>query len=113
MTRRHVEVHAFGELGDGESPVLLECSLVRQAATGLGISGLNPKVLLLFLALLPQLTDPEARWPLAAQIMALGLVHVASCALVYTAVAPGPGGCCRHDLPQRGQSPVSRGQRWS
>ena len=39
--------------------------LVRQAATGLGISGLNPKVLLLFLALLPQLTDPEA--PVAAR----------------------------------------------
>jgi len=64
-------------------------SWVRQAATGLGISGLNPKVLLLFLALLPQFTDPEARWPLAAQIMALGLVHVASCALVYTAVGAG------------------------
>jgi threonine/homoserine/homoserine lactone efflux protein len=48
-------------------------------------------VLLLFLALLPQFTDPEARWPLAAQIMALalGLVHVASCALVYTALGAG------------------------
>ncbi|HXU98698.1 MAG TPA: hypothetical protein VFP03_11395, partial [Jiangellaceae bacterium] len=28
-------------------------------------------------------------WPLAAQIMTLGLVHVASCALVDTAVGAG------------------------
>ena len=47
-------------------------SWVRQAAKGAGISGLNPKVFLLFLALLPQFTDPDAAWPLAAQIMAAG-----------------------------------------
>ena len=41
---------------------------------------------LLFLALLPQFTDPNGRWPLAAQIAALGLIHVASCAVVYTGV---------------------------
>jgi threonine/homoserine/homoserine lactone efflux protein len=41
---------------------------------------------LLFLALLPQFTDPDLSWPLAAQIVALGLVHVASCAIVYMAV---------------------------
>jgi hypothetical protein len=35
-----------------EQPTI--CSWVRQAATGLGISGLKPEVLLLFLALLPQ-----------------------------------------------------------
>jgi threonine/homoserine/homoserine lactone efflux protein len=64
-------------------------SWVRQAAKGAGISGLNPKVFLLFLALLPQFTDPDAAWPLAAQIVVLGLVHVASCAVVYTAVGTG------------------------
>ena len=47
-------------------------SWVRQALTGLGISGLNPKVLLLFLALLPQFTDPGASWSLATQIVLLG-----------------------------------------
>jgi threonine/homoserine/homoserine lactone efflux protein len=64
-------------------------SWVRQALTGAGISGLNPKVFLLFLALLPQFTDPAADWPIAGQIVALGLVHVASCAVVYTGVGAG------------------------
>ncbi|MGV1007524.1 MAG: LysE family translocator [Dermatophilaceae bacterium] len=54
--------------------------------TGLGVSRLNPKVVLLFLALLPQFTDPRGPWPVAGQILALGLVHVASCAVVYTGV---------------------------
>ena len=64
-------------------------SWMRQAAKGVGISGLNPKVFLLFLALLPQFTDPNAAWPLAAQIVVLGLVHVTSCAVVYTGVGTG------------------------
>ncbi|GAA0977300.1 LysE family transporter [Acrocarpospora macrocephala] len=64
-------------------------SWVRQLVKGAGISGLNPKVFLLFLALLPQFTDPDAGWPPAVQIMVLGLVHVASCAVVYTAVGAG------------------------
>jgi threonine/homoserine/homoserine lactone efflux protein len=56
---------------------------------GFGVGGLNPKVFLLFLALLPQFTDPDGRWPVAAQILCLGMVHVASCAVVYTAVGVG------------------------
>jgi threonine/homoserine/homoserine lactone efflux protein len=64
-------------------------SWLRQAAKGLGISGLNPKVFLLFLALLPQFTDPSAPWPVPAQILLLGLVHVTSCAVVYTGVGTG------------------------
>ena len=61
----------------------------HQAAVGLGISGLNPKVFLLFLALLPQFVRPHAAWPVPAQIVGLGLVHVASCAVIYTAVGTG------------------------
>ncbi|GAA1012107.1 lysine transporter LysE [Acrocarpospora pleiomorpha] len=64
-------------------------SWVRQVAKGAGISGLNPKVFLLFLALLPQFADPDAAWPVAVQIVVLGLVHVASCAVVYTGVGAG------------------------
>jgi threonine/homoserine/homoserine lactone efflux protein len=53
---------------------------------GAGVSGLNPKALLLFLALLPQFTTRGAAWPFAAQIALLGLVHTANCAVVYTGV---------------------------
>ncbi|WP_432845645.1 LysE family translocator [Amycolatopsis sp. CA-161197] len=64
-------------------------SWLRQVAKGAGISGLNPKALLLFLALLPQFTDPSAAWPVAGQILVLGLVHTLSCGLVYTGVGLG------------------------
>ncbi|GAY07126.1 LysE family translocator [Pseudonocardia sp. N23] len=64
-------------------------SWLRQAGTGLSVSGLNPKVLLLVLALLPQFTDPAGSWPVGAQILFLGVVHVANCALVYTGVGTG------------------------
>lgn len=58
------------------------------AVKGLCVSGLNPKVLL-FLALLPQFTDSAAAWPLAVQIVALGLIHAFSCGVVYLAVGYG------------------------
>jgi len=61
----------------------------RWALKGAGISGLNPKVFLLFLALLPQFTNPDADWPVSAQLIALGLVHIASCAVIYTIVGTG------------------------
>lgn len=70
-----------------EGEILIQGSNIRQAVKGLGISGLNPKVFLLFLALLPQFTDPSAPWPIGGQIVVLGLVHVASCTVVYTVVA--------------------------
>jgi threonine/homoserine/homoserine lactone efflux protein len=61
------------------------------AIKGLCVSGLNPKVLLLFLALLPQFTDVSAAWPVWAQIVALGLIHGFSCGVVYLAVGYGAG----------------------
>ena len=62
-------------------------SRARWIVKGFGVSGLNPKVFLLFVALLPQFIDAESPWPLAVQIGVLGLAHVLSCAVVYTAVA--------------------------
>lgn len=59
---------------------------MRRAVKGAGISGLNPKGLLLFLALLPQFATHGATWPFACQIAVLGLVHAANCAVVYTGV---------------------------
>jgi threonine/homoserine/homoserine lactone efflux protein len=59
---------------------------IRRAARGAGISGLNPKALLLFLALLPQFNTRGGDWPFAAQIAVLGGVHTVNCAVVYLAV---------------------------
>jgi threonine/homoserine/homoserine lactone efflux protein len=50
---------------------------------GMGVSALNPKGLLLFLALLPQFTNPRWSWPLAAQLGFLGLVFMLTCAAFY------------------------------
>jgi threonine/homoserine/homoserine lactone efflux protein len=50
---------------------------------GVGVSGLNPKGLLVFLALLPQFTNPRGSWPVAVQLGALGLVFTATCAGFY------------------------------
>jgi threonine/homoserine/homoserine lactone efflux protein len=66
-----------------------ETSWLRWAGKGMGVSGLNPKVFLLFLALLPQFTSPQAAWPIPVQIAVLGAVHVLSCAVIYTVVAVG------------------------
>jgi threonine/homoserine/homoserine lactone efflux protein len=50
---------------------------------GIGVSGLNPKGLLILLALLPQFTDPHRSWPVAGQIVLLGLTFMATCAVFY------------------------------
>ena len=52
-------------------------------ARGIGVSGLNPKGLLLFLALLPQFTNPRWSWPLAGQLGFLGLVFMFTCTVFY------------------------------
>ncbi|MDA5495450.1 LysE family translocator [Yersinia intermedia] len=66
-------------------------SRLKWVLKGFCISGLNPKVFLLFLALLPQFTDVHAAWPLPLQMTALGLVHVISCGVVYLLVGYGSG----------------------
>jgi len=76
--RHPATVHAATDPASG--------SAARWWLKGFGVSALNPKVFLLFLAVLPPFTDPAAPWPLAAQIAMLGLIHVASCAIVYLAV---------------------------
>lgn len=56
---------------------------------GFAVSGLNPKALLLFLALLPQFTRPGEPWSTSEQIAALGVVHMINCALIYSGVSVG------------------------
>jgi threonine/homoserine/homoserine lactone efflux protein len=55
----------------------------RLLLRGIGVSGLNPKGLLIFVALLPQFTNPHRAWPEACQIAVLGLVFTATCAAFY------------------------------
>ncbi|MDX6400901.1 MAG: hypothetical protein QOF27_1507, partial [Gaiellaceae bacterium] len=50
---------------------------------GIGVSGLNPKGLLVFLALLPQFTNRQGSWPIAGQLALLGLVFTLTCAAFY------------------------------
>lgn len=66
-------------------------------ARGMGVSALNPKGLLLFLALLPQFTSRHDSWPLAAQLAFLGLVFMATCAAFYLSL----GSVARKVLYQR------------
>jgi threonine/homoserine/homoserine lactone efflux protein len=58
-------------------------------ARGFAVSGVNPKALLLFLALLPQFTRRDVEWSVSTQIGALGLVQIFNCAIVYSLVAVG------------------------
>ncbi|WP_327173825.1 LysE family translocator [Streptomyces sp. NBC_01335] len=53
---------------------------------GFGISGLNPKALLLYFSLFPQFIDPATGLPAAAQTGLLSMVHLTACTVVYLVV---------------------------
>lgn len=57
-----------------------------QFLRGVGVSGLNPKGVLLLIALLPQFTSATSGWPSATQMLALGGLHLLNIAVVYFAV---------------------------
>ncbi|MFE3598071.1 LysE family translocator [Streptomyces sp. NPDC059142] len=61
-------------------------SRTRILLRGAGISGLNPKALLLYFSLFPQFIDAGDGWPVAAQTGLLGALHMAACAVVYLGV---------------------------
>jgi len=61
-------------------------SWIRWTINGIGVSGLNPKGLLIFLALLPQFTTTASSWPVPLQIVVLGSVFTISCGVVYMLV---------------------------
>lgn len=56
---------------------------IRTVATGAAVSGLNPKGLMLFIALLPQFVSPGQAMPVSGQMFALGLVFIASATSFY------------------------------
>lgn len=53
-------------------------------AKGVGVSALNPKGLLIFLAMLPQFARRNGSWPVALQLAVLGLIFVLTCGAFYT-----------------------------
>ncbi|MQA81698.1 MAG: LysE family translocator [Streptosporangiales bacterium] len=53
---------------------------------GMAVSGLNPKGLLIFVAVLPQFTDPDAPWPIPLQMATLGMTFTLTCGVVYLCV---------------------------
>ncbi|GAA4053160.1 LysE family transporter [Arthrobacter methylotrophus] len=59
----------------------------RTFLQGMGTSGINPKGLLFFLALVPQFVSPEASLPVPVQSGVLGLTFVLFAGIIYTAVA--------------------------
>jgi threonine/homoserine/homoserine lactone efflux protein len=67
----------------------LGASPLQWALKGACLAGLNPKLFLFFLALLPQFTRLSEPWSVPAQIMCLGLLHIFGCSLVYLAVGFG------------------------
>lgn len=60
--------------------------LARMAGRGLAMNLTNPKVLIFFLAFLPQFADP-ARGSMAVQLMVLGGVFILATLLVFCAIA--------------------------
>jgi threonine/homoserine/homoserine lactone efflux protein len=68
------------------SPSPCAASTTRVAARGAATSGLNPKGLLLFVAVLPQFVERRGGLPISAQIGVLGAIHMANCTLAYLGV---------------------------
>jgi threonine/homoserine/homoserine lactone efflux protein len=60
---------------------------LRTFLQGMGTSGINPKGLLFYVALVPQFVSPEASLPVPVQSGLLGLTFVLLAGMVYTAVA--------------------------
>ena len=74
----------FGpETAPGSVPAPARAQAGSALARGVGVSGLNPKGLLLFLALLPQFTDRHGSWPLPGQLALLGVVFTLTCGTFY------------------------------
>lgn len=75
------------EAGAGAGDV----SRVGQFIRGALVSGLNPKGFLFFVAFVPPWTSAQAELSIALQIVVLGLIYTASCAVVYSLVGLGAG----------------------
>jgi threonine/homoserine/homoserine lactone efflux protein len=68
-------------------PVGKPANQLRTFLQGMGTSGINPKGLLFYVALVPQFVSPEAALPVPVQSGLLGLTFVLLAGMVYTCVA--------------------------
>lgn len=66
-------------------------SKAATVAQGASVSLLNPKVYLMFLTLVPQFVSQPSPLTDTAQLLILGLIHVATCGVLYLGVAHGAG----------------------
>lgn len=71
----------------GNAEVRAPANQFRTFLQGMGTSGINPKGLLFYVALVPQFVSPEAPLPVPVQSGLLGLTFVLLVAVVYTCVA--------------------------
>jgi threonine/homoserine/homoserine lactone efflux protein len=71
----------------GSAEVRAPANQFRTFLQGMGTSGINPKGLLFYVALVPQFVSPEASLPVPVQSGLLGLTFVLLVAVVYSAVA--------------------------
>ena len=71
----------------GSPDVRAPANQFRTFLRGMGTSGINPKGLLFYVALVPQFVSPEAPLPVPVQSGLLGLTFVLLVAVVYTCVA--------------------------
>lgn len=71
----------------GTADVRAPANQFRTFLQGMGTSGINPKGLLFYVALVPQFVSPEASLPVPVQSGLLGLTFVLLVAVVYSAVA--------------------------
>ena len=71
----------------GSTEVRAPANQFRTFLQGIGTSGINPKGLLFYVALVPQFVSTEASLPVPVQSGLLGLTFVALVAVVYSSVA--------------------------
>jgi threonine/homoserine/homoserine lactone efflux protein len=83
LTRRPEPIALAAEATPATQAVSAPSATSATVVQGLGVSGLNPKGLLLFLALLPQFADRHGNWPLPGQLALLGVVFTLSCGAFY------------------------------
>lgn len=84
-----VTVGPNGELPEGATGAASAGTHLGTYLQGVGTSSINPKGMLLFVALTPQFIKSDAAFSVPLQSAILGLTFVATTAVIYTVIAAG------------------------